>query len=245
MRSHSLTLCLILTLAASQATAQQGPTKTLPVSKFFKAGELDARLLLAAPPAEGSPAALAELADLRAIAASRTPERLARAQHDADVENVTAIADVLGADFNLERLPKTAKLFDDLRTEESMAAKAAKKVFNRPRPWEVDPNLSSKAQLEACDKGAPKTSYPSGHATMGWAAGELLANLVPSRAQAILARSDDYAQSRLVCGVHFPKDVQASHVLATAVITRLMVLPAFQAEVEDARAELTAAHIAP
>ena len=108
MRSHSLSLCLILTLAASQATAQQGPTKTLPVSKFFKAGELDARLLLAAPPAEGSPAALAELADLRAIAASRTPERLARAQHDADVENVTAIADVLGADFNLERLPKTA-----------------------------------------------------------------------------------------------------------------------------------------
>jgi acid phosphatase (class A) len=245
MRSQSLALCLILALAASRADAQQATVKPESASKFFQRGELDVRLLLAPPPAEGSTAARAELAELHAIAVARTPERLARAQYDAKVENVTAIADVLGAKFDLERLPKTAKLFDDLRKEERFAAKAAKKIFNRPRPWETDPSLSSAAQLAACDKGAPMTSYPSGHATMGWAAGEMLAILIPTQAQEILSRSDDYAESRLVCGVHYRRDIEASHVLATAVITRLMALPVFQTEVEDARSELTSAHLAP
>ncbi len=215
------------------------------MSKFFEAGEIDTRRLLAAPPADGSPASLAELAELHAIAAARTPERLALAQQDAEVENVTAIANVLGSAFDLQRLPKTSKLFGDLRNEESLAAKAAKKVFNRARPWEADPSLNTGNHLAGCDKGAPRTSYPSGHSTMGWAAGELLAQLIPTRAQDILARSSDYAESRLVCGVHYRRDVEASHVLATAVLLQLMTHPEFRAEVEDARAELTAAHLAP
>ena len=245
MNRFALALGLSFVLVGGSANAQEKPAKSAPASKFLQPGEVDALLLLAPPPADGSAAAAAEIAELHSIAQSRTPERLARAQHDAEVEDVTAIADVFGPVLNLERYPKTATLFADLRNEDSVAAKAAKKIFKRSRPWEADPSLNTGSHLEGCDKGEPKTSYPSGHATMGWSAGEMLANLMPGNAQIILARADDYAESRLVCGVHYRRDIEASHALAAALVAKLMTKPEFAREVEEARAELTAAHIAP
>jgi acid phosphatase (class A) len=90
-----------------------------------------------------------------------------------------------------------------------------------------------------------KNSYPSGHATMGYAAAAVLANLMPGNAQVILARASDYAESRLYCGVHYRDDITAGQVLGNVLVQKLMTKPAFQAELEAARAELTAAHIAP
>ena len=238
-------LCGPLAAAAQPAAEAVHAPKAPPTSAFLEPGELNPVLILPPPPTEGSPQAAAELAELRALAASSTPERYAQAQHDAEVEDVTAIADIFGPAFDLVRFPATAKLFEDLRNEDSVAAKAAKKVFQRPRPWEVDAELAARPGLEACDKGQSKTSYPSGHSTMGYAAGALLAQLMPGNAQIILARSADYAESRLICGVHYRRDTEASHVLATALVDKLMTKPAFLAEVEAARAELTAAHIAP
>jgi len=221
-------------LAVAPAAAQA------PASAFLAPGDLDPVLILPPPPADGSPAAAAELAELHAIQAARSAERLTQARHDNDVEDVTAIADVLGPAFDLERFPATAKLFSDLRKEDSAAAKRAKAYFERTRPWAVD------ATLEPCDReDKPKTSYPSGHATMGYAAGAALAQLLPGNAQILQARAADYAESRLVCGVHYRRDIEAGHVLGVALVAALMTKPAFRAEFEAARAELTAAHLAP
>jgi acid phosphatase (class A) len=214
-------------------------------SKFLQPGELDASLILPPPPRDGSPEAVAELAELHALAASRTDARLAQAEHDAEVENVNAIGEIFGPVLDLSKYPATAKLFADLRNEDSVAAKAAKTFFHRARPWEVDAALAANPALEKCDKGDPKSSYPSGHATMGYAAAGVLAQLMPSNAQIILARASDYAQSRLICGVHYRHDIEAGHVLATALVAKLMDKPAFKAEFDAAEAELAATHIAP
>jgi acid phosphatase (class A) len=239
-------LAVIVAASAPAAHAQPVPAaKALAVSKFLAPGDLNPALVLPPPPADGSALAAAEIAELHALAAARTPERLAQAKHDAEVEDVTAIAEVLGPAFDLARFPATAQLFKDLRNEDSVAAKAAKKLFNRTRPWAADAQLGADPNLEACDKGEPKSSYPSGHTTMGYAAGAVLAQLMPGNAQVILARASDYAESRLVCGVHYRRDTEAGHVLATALVDRLMTKPAFQQELEAARTELTAAHIAP
>jgi acid phosphatase (class A) len=156
------------------------------------------------------------------------------------VEDVRSIADVLGPAFDLQRLPATARLFEDLRNEESIAVKQAKAYFKRERPFHAEP------ALDVCDDGHDvKNSYPSGHAMMGYSAAAVLANLMPGNAQIILARASDYADSRLVCGVHYRSDVDASQVLGNVVVARLMAKPAFVAELEAARAELTTAHIAP
>jgi len=80
---------------------------------------------------------------------------------------------------------------------------------------------------------------------MGFAAAAVLANLMPGNAQIILARASDYVESRLICGVHYRSDVEAGQVLGAVLVAKLMTKPAFVAEVEAARAELTAAHVAP
>jgi acid phosphatase (class A) len=209
-------------------------------SKFLQPADLDPALVLPPPPKDDAPAAVEGRAELHRLAAARTPERLAQARRDDEVEDVTSIADVLGPAFDLKRFPATAKLFEDLRKEDSAAAKRAKAFFERERPFLND------AALDVCDDGHDrKNSYPSGHATMGYAAAAVLANLIPGNAQIILARASDYAESRLYCGVHYRSDIDAGQVLGSVLVDRLMAKPAFVAELEAARAELTAAHIAP
>jgi acid phosphatase (class A) len=232
---------LLLAGGARDADAQTTPPKAPAVSKFLQPGDLDPALILPPPPKDDAPAAVEGRAELRRIAASmRTPERLAQARHDDEVEDVRAIADVLGPAFDIGRFPATARLFADLRNEDSVAAKQAKAYFKRERPWLNEP------ALDVCDDHTDKqNSYPSGHATMGFAAAAVLASLMPGNAQIILARASDYVESRLVCGVHYRSDVEAGQVLGNVLVARLMTKPAFVAEVEAARAELTAAHIAP
>ena len=242
---HLAAAVALMTAAGGAVLAQSAPAKTPAISRFLAPGDLDAGLVLPPPPADGSPLAAAELAELHAIRTARTPERLAQAKQDAEIEDVRSIVDIFGPAFDLARFPATAQLFADLRNEDSVAAKAAKKLFNRTRPWAADPTLADDPNLEACDKGEPRSSYPSGHATMGYAAGLVLAQLMPGNGRIILARSADYAESRLVCGVHYRRDIEAGHVLATALVDRLMTKPAFRAELDAARTELTAAHIAP
>ena len=226
--------------AVAQAPAVAPPPPPPAVSKFLSPGDLDPALTLPPPPRDDAPAAVEGRAELRRIAAVRTPEQLAQAKADDELEDVRAIAAPLGPAFDLVRYPATAKLFADLRNEDSVAAKQAKSYFKRERPFLNDPDL------DVCDDRHDKqNSYPSGHATMGYSAAAVLANLMPGNAQVILAHTTDYVESRLVCGVHYRSDLEAGHVLGTALVAKLMTKPAFTAELEAARAELTAAHIAP
>ncbi|MBW8812600.1 MAG: phosphatase PAP2 family protein [Caulobacterales bacterium] len=246
MRRHALRLTLAAVLLAAQAApalAQPAPepaAKPAAVSKFLQPADLDPTLILPPPPADDSPLTAAELAELHRIEAARTPERLAQAKQDDEIEDVRSIADVLGPAFDLQRFPATAALFTDLRNEDSVIAKRAKAYFMRTRPWHADPTLNP------CNRSdAIKSAYPSGHATMGYAAATTLANLIPGNGQVILARASEYAESRLVCGAHYRRDIEAGQALGTALVIKLMEKPAFRAELEAARAELTAAHIAP
>lgn len=236
MRGSSLSVAFTLALLVSSgAFAQPAPS-----SKFLMAGDLDPALILPPPAKDDSAPAIEGRAELHRLAAARTPQRLAQARHDDEVEDVTAIADVLGPAFNLERFPQTARLFADLRAEDSVAAKQAKAFFLRERPFHNDPTLN------VCDDGHDvKNSYPSGHATMGYAAAAALAQLMPGNAQVILARAADYAESRLYCGVHYRADIDAGQVLGNMLLAKLLTKPEFQAEFEAARAELTASHLAP
>lgn len=222
--------------AAGPSTAGKPPA----VSRFLAPGDVDPASVLPAPPEENAPASVQGRAELHRIAARRTPERLTQARRDDEIEDVRAFAGVLGPAFQPDRLPATAKLFRDLRVEDSVASKQAKVFFKRERPFHAD------VALDVCDDGHDvKNSYPSGHALMGYSAAAVLIQLVPSKAPAIQARATDYAESRLFCGVHYRSDVEASKTLAGVLVAKLMTKPAFVAEVEAARAELTAARLAP
>jgi len=238
--THAGLAALLLASMPVLAQSQPAAPKPAAVSKFLSPGDLDPALLLPPPPKDDAPAAVEGRAELHRVAAVRTAERLEQAKHDDEVEDVRSIADVFGPAFSLERFPATARLFADLRNEDSLAAKQAKAFFKRERPFLNDP------ELDVCDdRHDVKNSYPSGHATMGYAAAAVLANLMPGNAQVILARASDYAESRLYCGVHYRADLEAGQVLGNVLVQKLMTKPAFREELEAARAELTAAHIAP
>ncbi|WP_333605207.1 phosphatase PAP2 family protein [Novosphingobium sp.] len=233
MRSSKLSLLLagLALLAAGPAAAKEDDDDNL-----LTKADLDPALVLPAPPSAGSPQAQAELAELRAIETARSDAELAAARHDGETKNASIFAAVLGPSFDLSKLPATRALFETVRETEKAAADRGKEEFHRPRPWIVDP------ALKTCSRGdEPLSSYPSGHTTMAFSMGAVLARLVPAKAPAIMARAADYGQSRIVCEQHFRSDVTAGEALGLLVADRLMAKPRFAQMFDAARAELTKA----
>jgi len=221
------------TFAADMAPAAK-PQKVLLV---LTPDQVDARRFIAPPPAEGSEQHQRDRDAVRRAVAAATPERIAQARWDDDHEDPSAYYAVIGGGFDLKTLPATAGLFTVVMNDQSFAASKAKKTFPRLRPWASD------ATIKTCDPDdKPLTSYPSGHATMGFTTAVVLATLIPEKASAIQARAADYAFSREVCGSHYPSDTEASHVLGTALALELLASPALQDKVAAAKAELRAAH---
>jgi acid phosphatase (class A) len=139
--------------------------------------------------------------------------------------------------------PALVKLLDRAIDDVDSTASAAKDHFHRPRPFQ-------RLQLQrVCDKSKPPkpeahpthgTSYPSGHSTHGWTVAMILARVAPDRSEALMARAQEYEESRLVCGMHFPSDVEAGHEVAIAVVAHLDASSEFQADLNKARMEHTA-----
>ncbi len=121
--------------------------------------------------------------------------------------------------------------------EEEGDTRDAKKFFHRDRPYTVDTSLHT---CEMVMPGKAANSYPSGHATLGFSLGVVLAQLIPAKSQVIMARAADYAESRLICGVHYRSDIVAGQQFGTVLALRLMENAAFQAQMAKARAELQA-----
>jgi acid phosphatase (class A) len=83
-------------------------------------------------------------------------------------------------------------------------------------------------------------SYPSGHTSIGWAWALILSEVSPSHTDAILARGRSYGESRLVCNVHWQSDVVQGRFMGASVVARLHANADFRADLDAARAEVTA-----
>ena len=225
-------------LGGAAAAMAETPSGSMPPKKTLHVlteEQVDPSHLLPPPPREGSDELAAELADVRKARENATPERRTQAEWDARHESVELFFVTLGPKFDLQRLTATAKLIGVVANEQSVAARIAKGYFQRKRPWAFD------TSLVPCDykpNAPPLTSYPSGHATLGYSEGFILSALMPEKSQAILARAQQYAYSRVVCGSHYPADIEASHVLGTELAMMLMREPGFAAEFAAAKAEL-------
>lgn len=199
--------------------------------------EIDASRLLPPPPMAGSAKANDEVAELHAIMASASAPLVEQARRDDGDEKPDLFNTALG--FDITALAATNKLLSDIANEEETDSKTAKAYFHRHRPWIVDSAIKT---CVAVKPGPAATSYPSGHASLGFAMGVVLAMLIPEKAQIILARSSEFAEDRLVCGMHFRSDIVAGQQFGTTIALLLMQKPAFKAKMEAARAELRAAH---
>ena len=217
-------------LFASPALAQTRPVVNTPPI-------IDAPALVGTSPADGS---VRGAADRLSMHPQVSAERLAQARADIPWSPWVALHPVFGDSFTEANLPRTARVFADVLTAISPPIGAAKNQYARRRPF-LD--MDNVVQCDAPDQVlANSGSFPSGHSAGGWAWALVMAELVPSRADAILQRGRDYGDSRVICGYHYPSDIESGRLLAAGVIARLHADPDFRRHLDQARRELARAY---
>jgi acid phosphatase (class A) len=172
--------------------------------------------ILPPPPRSGSAADEADMEIVTGFQALRDTPRWQLAQHDISFSVFDIYGSVLGPEFNGQSRPQLIPLFDYASAQLSHASRAAKASFERSRPFITAPTIKP-----CTDAPSQDGSYPSGHAAWGYMSSKILADLEPSRSQAIHTRGYDFGQSRIVCAVHYPSDVVAGRVMGEAVLVAL------------------------
>lgn len=208
-------------------------------SKGYLAGhEVDFHTILGPPPAADS---RWDRADQQLVEAYQDVDEARFESAKLDEEQLySRFEKAFGHPISAETTPKLVALLDRALLDVDATAAAAKKQYQRPRPYQ-------RMQLHhICNKGdAPVSeehpmhgaSYPSGHSVHGWTVAMILSRIAPDRAQPLMDRAEEYEESRLICGMHFPTDIEAGQVVAAAVVIRLDTSAAFRADLAKARKE--------
>jgi acid phosphatase (class A) len=233
MKSQQLAAILAALVLAPQAYAQS--------VGYLSGHEVDFRKVLGPPPAVDS-------------RWDRADQELVKQYQDVDAARwqmakldekqlYSRFAEAFGRPLEQASSPAVIALLDRALLDVDATAAAAKDHFSRPRPYQ---RMHLERVCNRDDAPEPEehpmhgASYPSGHSTHGWTVAMILARVAPERAEALLKRAEEYEESRLICGMHFPTDVEAGQVVATAVVSRLDASKEFQADLTRARREYAA-----
>lgn len=227
-RFASAVLCLsLLAGGAACVTAEEAPAPSpfvLPAHADFS--------VLPPPPADDTPAGLADLNVLLYVQADRTPEQVKMAEEMSRFSVFRMNRAVFGDWFRRENLPKTAEILGQVTKLTAPVLNEAKKHWKRPRPYQ-----RSTAVQPVVGKPGDAGSYPSGH-TFGIAVPQfVLAAAFPERAEVLDKQTRRVMWGRIVGGVHYPTDTEAGRLLAKDVIGKLLQTDAMKAALETIRAE--------
>lgn len=169
--------------------------------------------------------------------------RLATAIADAEWNNLEVVLsrwqEAFGMPITEAATPHIyALLVNSITTVDPMRVEP-KAFYHRQRPFERygDPMPSHE---EPFLRG--EGSYPSGHSLRGWLIGLVLAQVAPERAEAIMARSWEYCNSRVIVGAHWQSDVDNSRTAASVGFCALQAGERFRAHVLKAQQEYHQIH---
>jgi len=230
--------------AVSTALAQSPATMAPPVGfkGYLAPGAApDTLRILPPPPAAGSKR---EAADREVFAATRalagTP-RWSLAIEDANLAPGPGMFScAVGVKLDAVSAPALAAVFRRAGMDISAVTDPPKNHYGRPRPYS-EPGTASAPVCVAKSEGLTKNpSYPSGHASISWTWGLILAELAPDRATEVIGRARSIGESRVVCGVHYPSDVEAGRTTGASLVAALHGDATFRADMDKARAELAA-----
>lgn len=211
-----------------------------PTPYLSAADRPDGLLLIPSSPAAGSAEQARDLEGARRAVALRGSARWALATSDAELFTPTATASLscaAGRQIDAEATPMTFRLLTRAAIDFAASTASAKQKYQRPRPFmeNGEPTCTPKAEEHLRHNG----SYPSGHSAIGYGWGLVLAELMPVRTTALVARGRAFGDSRRICNVHWLSDVEEGRVTATATFVRLLASSGFAADVAAARQELT------
>lgn len=206
----------------------------------------DGRVLIPPPPKAGSAAMARDLEAAQRAIALRGGARWKLATSDADLFAPTATATfacAAGRQIDVDTTPVTYRLLARAGINFALSTASAKNQYMRPRPFMENgqPSCTPDAEAHLRHNG----SYPSGHSAISYGWSLVLAELIPDRTTALIARGRAFGDSRRVCNVHWLSDIEEGRVTATAMFARLQSSPAFQSDLEAARRELASLPVVP
>lgn len=164
------------------------------------------------PPAFGSPEFLADLAEVRDIAATRTPEQDSIAKFwslqvgtvsPLGYWNIEASELITRYHLNERRAAHTLALMNMAGYDAVVASHEAKYVYWLIRPTQADTSISLAIGLPSFP------SYPSNHAAISAAAAMVLGSVFPSERAALAADADEAGISRVYGAIHYRFDSDA------------------------------------
>lgn len=223
---------------ADASLAAPTPTK---LSGYLSATDIDGKALLGPPP---SPDSLRGRADREAYEQTRSLQgspRWAQAIKDNDIWQGGALerySCALGVRLGERETPAVWKLLHRTELDVRTVGTPAKNFYNRTRPMIGDDRPICVPREDWMRTNA---SYPSGHAMVGWSWALILTEIQPKAADGLMSAGKAVGDSRAICGVHYPSDIEAGRTLAAAMVARLHADASFQADLAAAKAELAKA----
>jgi acid phosphatase (class A) len=225
-----------VSVVVASALGQPPTAQRLP--GYLKAEQApDFRTFVPPPPAPDSPVGAADLAVYRATRALEGQPWWLMAASDAQGSPAALLKDFacgLGVSISPEQAPATVRVLGRASADLGRLIGPSKDFYARPRPFITEPRPICVEPGVLANQGA----YPSGHAAVGWLYALVLAELAPERAADLVARGRAYGESRVVCGMHWVSDIEASRMIAAAVVAALNGHEEYRADAASARAEL-------
>lgn len=231
----------LLVAVAAIAVAQAPP----PPKGYLVSDAIPTTLrVLPPPPPDASGRGADDRAIFDATRKLKGSPRWDLATSDADLSpRAGMFACALGTPLTVANAPTLMKLMGRVAMDARAVIDPPKDFFARPRPYIAEPDAP--VCVEKTDALTKSASYPSGHASLSWAWGLILAELAPDRATDVLARARAIGESRIVCGVHYLSDVEAGRTNGAALFAALQTNADFQADLAKARDELNVARQTP
>ena len=247
MRVRTVVSATVLLACAGAGFAQQPAPAGPPARGGYLAGQDVAQAAAILPPAP-TPGTQRYANDRFVFAETRKLEGTPRwklAQED-NVYTAPHLLEVfscgVGAKLTPQNAPVTLRILTNMLTDQNKFSATAKDVFKRQRPYRID---EGNICIPKTDALAASPDYPSGHTTLSWSAGLILAEIAPDRAESMLMRARAYGESRVVCGVHNASAIEGGRTTGAVAVSVMHSSPVFLAEMQAAKAEIAAVRANP
>lgn len=243
VQSLAVAICAALACGcATKSPPQPAPVPELKPGRligYLPIGErINSSAILPAPPVGPAASATDEAVSRAALRLRDTP-RWQLAARDANVnfpEAAGVYSCAVGAPINTKDTPYLYQILRRAASDAGYAGDSAKELYKRNRPFVSNKQIP--CTPEEMNSLGTDRSYPSGHSSTGTVWALILAELAPDRTVQVLRRGQAFAESRVVCNMHWQSDTVQGRFVGAYSYSRMQASAEFQADMQAARKEL-------